>query len=436
MGEHSLTLPQIFLRQKPAAMPARRRRRRTNWPHLLVQIALVLFLVLYVACDVGFLYLYRPRYFGGFGEVIGALFDAVVILWAFAVGACLGSFLNVVALRVPRGETIGGGSYCPYCCVPIRSRDNVPILGWLSLRGRCYSCRLPIPSRYMIIEIIAGAMVCALVWVQVVDGGVNLPLDGYNAQSPARLVMRWDSLLIGRTLYYAVTLLYLMTTALVVGNRLLLPPSMVISGWLLATVPPLSYPHLLIYQWKSESMRPLIGQELYLAGWMTVLTGVIVGILIARATLISLYPKADPKLLSSHADTKQAYDWIWQWAWLGAAFGWQGALGTALVWCLLLAFVYPWIRRWDFPLTLPPTLLFLAAAIHLLLWRLLVKVPFWPGSAWGFWGALSALLATMVLTRLLVDRDWQNKPAEVAKALQSSLAIVDLPSDSSLDETE
>jgi hypothetical protein len=163
---------------------------------------------------------------------------------------------------------------------------------------------------------------------------------------------------------------------------------------------------------------------------------VIVGVLIARATLISLYPKADPKLLSSHADTKQAYDWIWQWAWLGAVFGWQGALGTALIWCLLLAFLYPMIRRWDFPLTIPPALLFVAAAIHLLLWTLLVRVPFWPGSEWGFWGALIALIGTMILTRLLIDRDWQRVQIEATTVPQNSLAVVDLPSDSSQDETE
>lgn len=417
-------------------MPARRRRRKTNWPYLLVQIALALFPVLYVAIDVGSIYFYRPRHFGGIGEVIGSLFDAVVILWAFAVGSCFGSFLNVVALRAPRGETIGGGSYCPYCCVPIRSRDNIPILGWLSLRGRCHSCRLPIPPRYMIIEIIAGAMVCALVWTQVVYGGLNLPLDGYNIQSPARLVMRWDSLLIGRTVYFALILLYLMTTALVVGNRLLLPPSMVYSGWLMAIVPPLCYPHLLIYNWNSQSFRTLAGQELYLTGLMTVLTGVIVGVLVARTTLISLYPKADPKLLSSHPDTKQAYDWIWQWVWLGAAFGWQGVMGTALVWCLLLAFLYPLIRRWDFPLTIPPALLFVAAAIHLLLWSTLVKVPFWPGGAWGFWGAFYALIAIMVLSRLLVDREWQPIESVGATVPQSSSATADPLSDSSQDETE
>jgi hypothetical protein len=57
---------------------------------LLVQIALALFPIVYVAIDVSMVYFYRPRYFGGAGEVIGSLFDAVVILWAFAV--CLGAF--------------------------------------------------------------------------------------------------------------------------------------------------------------------------------------------------------------------------------------------------------------------------------------------------------------------------------------------------------
>lgn len=416
-------------------MPARRRR-RTNWAYLLVQVVLVLFPVVYVGIDVGCKYYFRPRFYGGLGEVIGSLFDAVVLVWAFAVGACLGSFLNVVALRVPRGETIGGGSYCPYCAVPIRPKDNLPILGWLSLRGRCYACRLPISPRYMIIEIIAGTLVGAVVAAQVVYGGINLPLDGYQAQSPARLVMRWDSLLIGRTLYYVLTLLYLMTTALVVGNRMRLPPVMVIAGWLLAILPALVFPQLLSFHWKSGSMRTLAGQELYLAGWMTVITGVIVGILVARGTLISLYPNADPKLLGSHPETKQAYDWIWQWAWLGAVFGWQGALGTALVWCLVLAFIYPWIRRWDFPLTFPPTLLFVAATIHLLLWSPLIKVPFWPGSQWGFWGALFTLIVSMMLTRLLVDRDWQRLPEDSLTDSRSSSAIVSLPSDSSQDETE
>lgn len=417
-------------------MPYRRRRRRTNWPYVLARVAILLFPILYVIIEIGLKYYYKARYFGGVGEAIGSVFDATVILWGFAVGACLGSFLNVVALRTPRGETIGGGSYCPYCCVPIRSRDNVPILGWLSLRGRCYACRLPIPPRYMIIEIIAGVLVGAVVWVQGVDGGINLPLDGHDANSPARLVMRWDSLLVGRTLYHVATLLYLMTAALVVGNRLLLPMSMIVAGWVLTAVPPLLFPKLLIYSWKSESLRGLSGQDLYLAGVATLLAGAATGLLVARATLMALYPNADPKLSSSHIDTKRAYDWIWQMAWIGVVFGWQGVLGVGLMWCLLLAFLYPLVRRWDFPLTIPPALLFVAALIHLLLWNTLVRVPFWPGGAWGFWSALTGLLGTLILARLLIDSSWQVGFDEPLTVPKNSLATAILPSGSSQDETE
>ena len=61
------------------------------------------------------------------------------------LGLAIGSFLNVVIYRVPRGESIvSPGSHCPRCDDAIKSRHNVPVLGWLMLRGRCASCALPI----------------------------------------------------------------------------------------------------------------------------------------------------------------------------------------------------------------------------------------------------------------------------------------------------
>ena len=57
-------------------------------------------------------------------------------------GAMIGSFLNVVAYRLPRGESlVTPGSHCPGCDTPIKPYDNVPVLGWLLLRGRCRNCR-------------------------------------------------------------------------------------------------------------------------------------------------------------------------------------------------------------------------------------------------------------------------------------------------------
>jgi leader peptidase (prepilin peptidase)/N-methyltransferase len=70
------------------------------------------------------------------------------------LGLLVGSFLNVVIHRVPRGESLlRPGSHCPRCLAPIRPWHNVPVLGWLMLRGRCASCRAPISVRYPLIEV-------------------------------------------------------------------------------------------------------------------------------------------------------------------------------------------------------------------------------------------------------------------------------------------
>jgi leader peptidase (prepilin peptidase) / N-methyltransferase len=78
-------------------------------------------------------------------------------------GGILGSFLNVVVWRLPRGESLSHpGSHCPGCESPIRPYDNVPVLSWLILRGRCRDCGMRIPWRYPAVE--AGtAVLCGLV---------------------------------------------------------------------------------------------------------------------------------------------------------------------------------------------------------------------------------------------------------------------------------
>jgi leader peptidase (prepilin peptidase)/N-methyltransferase len=89
---------------------------------------------------------------------------------AGVLGAILGSFLNVVAYRLPRGESLSRPrSRCPRCETPIKPYDNVPVLSWLVLRGRCRTCLTPISPRYPLVE--AGtALLCALV---VLDKGAD-----------------------------------------------------------------------------------------------------------------------------------------------------------------------------------------------------------------------------------------------------------------------
>jgi leader peptidase (prepilin peptidase) / N-methyltransferase len=84
-------------------------------------------------------------------------------LLAAVLGAAVGSFLNVVAYRLPRGlSLVRPASRCPSCEAPIRPYDNVPVLSWLALRGRCRSCRAAISARYPVVEAVTIAL-CALV---------------------------------------------------------------------------------------------------------------------------------------------------------------------------------------------------------------------------------------------------------------------------------
>ena len=82
---------------------------------------------------------------------------------AGVIGAIFGSFLNVVAYRLPRGESLSHPrSRCPRCETPIKPYDNVPVLSWLVLRGACRACGERIPVRYPLVEAGTGVL-CALV---------------------------------------------------------------------------------------------------------------------------------------------------------------------------------------------------------------------------------------------------------------------------------
>jgi leader peptidase (prepilin peptidase)/N-methyltransferase len=81
------------------------------------------------------------------------------LAFAAPFGLVIGSFLNVVAYRVPRGESlVAPPSHCPGCDAPIRPWDNVPLLSWLFLRGRCRSCGERISARYPLVELLTAAL--------------------------------------------------------------------------------------------------------------------------------------------------------------------------------------------------------------------------------------------------------------------------------------
>ena len=86
------------------------------------------------------------------------------LAFAAPFGLVIGSFLNVVAYRLPRGESlVAPPSHCPGCDTPIKPWDNVPLLSWIFLRGRCRSCSQRISPRYPLVELTTAALFAAVV---------------------------------------------------------------------------------------------------------------------------------------------------------------------------------------------------------------------------------------------------------------------------------
>jgi leader peptidase (prepilin peptidase)/N-methyltransferase len=101
----------------------------------------------------------------------------VIAAFVGVVGAIIGSFLNVVIHRVPREESIAfPASHCPSCDTAIRPYDNVPVVSWAVLRGRCRACRAPISARYPAVELLTGALF-ALTYLLHSGLTLSLPFD-------------------------------------------------------------------------------------------------------------------------------------------------------------------------------------------------------------------------------------------------------------------
>jgi leader peptidase (prepilin peptidase)/N-methyltransferase len=112
--------------------------------------------------------------------------DRLLTLMAGLLGACVGSFLNVVTWRLPRQESIlWPGSHCPKCGTTLRWLDNLPLLSWLLLRGRCHHCRAAISVRYPLVELLTAGL-----WVAAMQAAThNLPAAMGPSANPLLLAL-------------------------------------------------------------------------------------------------------------------------------------------------------------------------------------------------------------------------------------------------------
>jgi prepilin signal peptidase PulO-like enzyme (type II secretory pathway) len=242
--------------RKAAMIFGSKKRRHANWPFRWSLVAIFLAIVFAVAIST---LLTQP-----FGRdpisqrlafqatFLSRCFDVLSACWFFALGSSIGSFLNVVAYRLPLGISLSGYSRCPYCYVPIVSRDNIPVLGWIKLRGRCRACRLPISPRYPIVEAICGTffllMFISEIWIPSLYHYVPYYVG--------------DSVNMSRTLpYYRLSLVlvlltWLFTMALIRYDRSPMPIGMAIFGAAIVIAACFVLPGL------ADIMMPFIGESL------------------------------------------------------------------------------------------------------------------------------------------------------------------------------
>ena len=111
------------------------------------------------------------------------------ITFAGVLGAVFGSFLNVVAYRLPRHESlVKPASRCPNCGTPVRPYDNIPILSWLLLKGRCRTCSEPISPRYPLVEALTAALCVGAVLAHDTAAAIALSLGLILIVIPAALI--------------------------------------------------------------------------------------------------------------------------------------------------------------------------------------------------------------------------------------------------------
>jgi leader peptidase (prepilin peptidase) / N-methyltransferase len=172
-------------------------------------------------------------------------FDMVFVAWMLYVGGAIGSFLNVVAHRMPLGRSINGRSHCPYCDVQIPARDNIPVLGWLHIRGRCSNCRLPISYRYPLVELVVALSLFIVGWKELYGTLSNLPYELVPRHYTGAIQifnLNQQTLLI--SLFHIVGIANLFAIGLIAWDRAPQPWSLRLFAMLTTILPPLAWPRL------------------------------------------------------------------------------------------------------------------------------------------------------------------------------------------------
>lgn len=325
--------------------------------------------------------------------------------WIFFLGGCIASFLNVVAWRVPRGQSILGSSHCPKCDTKLDFRSNLPVFGWFRNDGKCSHCQVPIPPRYLIAELVLGTVFLVLFLRETVSGGVPIPFRTPNHFVGIENTVfdpKWD--LIASLAAHLVLLSLLFTLAIIRSEKMPIP----LSIWAVAVI-------LAIASLIAPGFPGIVDWNFSASKWLSF------GIESLKALGVALVAAGGAAMVVSLAKLENLRDGFLAFSLVGMFLGWQSVLSVLLLGLLLASLVVTvghlvpsGLRSRVWNLTSPTMVVFVGTLLHLCFWQQQRGLSFWPAPgcdlrACLFSAVVSAGIAGTI--RLWMNRREQMTPS-------------------------
>ena len=362
---------------------------------LMLVLAIVLLIVLPLVTSLIFSYAPNStigslKYLRSVELIQTNLMRVLTAVWIFYVGSCFASFLNVVAWRIPRGQSILGSSHCPHCNTKLTFRDNIPILGWLKNEGRCRYCQAPISKRYFDVEVILGAIFLVIVLITLVSGGANLPLRQPNAEGGfERVLFEPQSDLIQIVVHQLLLISILFTFALIRIDRQPIPLSVFATGLMLGIASTFLFPAVQIVHWRIPSDTVAGFKTFEFDQASAIVLGLICGAICGW--VFGRFAWNQP-----HArDRELVRCSVYSFSLCGVFLGWQSAISISLI-VVLLELIGPIFGRLlDYQQLNAPARILVAVIVHLVFWKLFSSLD-------GFWPSHASNILKISLSLLLV----------------------------------
>ena len=250
----------------------------------------------------------------------------------FCFGLAAGSFLNVVICRLPHGVSLlWPSSSCPACGAAIRIRDNIPVLGWLFLGGRCRDCRAPIPWRYPAVELVVALLWGVVAWMAVGADALGGPWER-------------SGLALAQLLFVSL----LAAVACIDWDYQIIPDELSVGGAVAALALSAALPGWAL-ECSPEFVRGFPALNPRIAGFLAALAGLLSGALVMGAITVAgtwLFKarlrelrKDDPEL-----DTAVGLGDLKLMALVGAFLGWRGFAAALFIGVWYGSFAGVWIK--------------------------------------------------------------------------------------------